>query len=494
MTVESGVMRFGAYIPRNRLQRGAVYAANAWFASGLKGLAKGERAIANWDEDCITMAVEAARDALDGVDRTSVGALSLASTTLPFADRSNAGIVKEALNLPDAVSALDVTGSQRAGSSSLLQALKAAQAGGAPQLCLASELRKARPASEGELTQGDAAAAMLVGSEDLIARFVGAHSVTIDFVDHYRAAGMDFDYGWESRWIRDAGYTAMIGGAIADALSAFAIDGAAIDRLIVPVAARGVPAALAKSAGIRAEAVADTLSATVGDSGVAHPLLMLCAALEEAGPGEKILVAAFGQGVDLLLFETTDRISSHSGGRGVRGALARGVKDDNYLRFLFHRGLLDLDRGMRAEADQKQPATTLWRNRKAVLGLVGGRCTKTGTVQFPPSDIGVNPNDRTVGTQEDYPLAEREARILTYTADNLTYSPAPPSYYGMIDFDGGGRMVAEFADVDESDVEVGRKVRMMFRIKAVDEQRHFVRYFWKAVPVDGGAREETSHG
>jgi 3-hydroxy-3-methylglutaryl CoA synthase len=199
MNAETGILSFGAYIPRGRLQRAAVYAANAWFAGGLKGLAKGERAIANWDEDSITMAVEAGRDALTGVDRTTVGSVSLASTTLPFIDRLNAGVVKEALTLPDAVGAADSTGSLRAATSALIQSLKAASAGGAPHLAIASEMRKARPASEGELVNGDAAAAVLVGQGELIARFRGSYSTTIDFVDHYRSAGMDFDYAWETR-------------------------------------------------------------------------------------------------------------------------------------------------------------------------------------------------------------------------------------------------------------------------------------------------------
>jgi uncharacterized OB-fold protein len=65
----------------------------------------------------------------------------------------------------------------------------------------------------------------------------------------------------------------------------------------------------------------------------------------------------------------------------------------------------------------------------------------------------------------------------------LTYSPDPPAYYGMIEFDGGGRMMAEFTDADAEVIEVGREMRMMFRIKSVDERRGFVKYFWKAVPV-----------
>ena len=100
MSSDVGILTFGAYIPRKRLQRSAIHAANAWFAPGLGGLAKGECAIADWDEDSVTMAVEAARDTLVGIDRAQVGSLSLASTTLPFVDRLNSGIVKEALNCP----------------------------------------------------------------------------------------------------------------------------------------------------------------------------------------------------------------------------------------------------------------------------------------------------------------------------------------------------------------------------------------------------------
>jgi uncharacterized OB-fold protein len=210
---------------------------------------------------------------------------------------------------------------------------------------------------------------------------------------------------------------------------------------------------------------------------------MLVAALEQATPGERIMLVGFGQGVDLILLEVTDAIGQLAPRRGVKGSLARGVQDQNYLRYLFHRGLLDLDRGMRAEVDQKQPATTLWRNRKAVMGLIGGRCTKSGAIQFPKSDVSIIANGHSVGTQEDYPLAELTAKIVTYTADSLTYSPAPPNYYGLIDFEGGGRMLTEFTDVEADEVEVGREVGMMFRIKAVDEIRDFTKYFWKAVPV-----------
>jgi uncharacterized OB-fold protein len=193
-------------------------------------------------------------------------------------------------------------------------------------------------------------------------------------------------------------------------------------------------------------------------------------------------VLGFGQGVDILVFEATEALAKLPARRAVTGSLARKYADSNYTRWLAHRGRLDLDKGIRAELDQKQPSTTLWRHRKGTLGLIGGRCTKTGTVQFPKSDISVNPNDRAQGTQEDYPLAEIPAKLMTFTADSLQYSPSPPVYYGMVDFEGGGRLIAEFADVFEEPA-VGTDMQMVFRIKAVDEVRSFTKYFWKAAPV-----------
>jgi 3-hydroxy-3-methylglutaryl CoA synthase len=478
---ETGILAYGAYVPITRLQRSAIHAANGWFAGGLRGLAKGEKAIANWDEDAITMAVEAARDCLDGWDRGLLDSVTLASTTLPYADRQNAGVAKEALNLPDAVGAMDVAGSQRAGTSSLIALLKGAAE--RPALHLAAERSTPTPASEREMTAGDAAAAILVGKGRPVARLIGSHSVTMDFVDHFRESGESQDYDWEPRWVRDEGFAAIMIPAIGNALKSFGRTAGEITHFIAPIAVRGVPEMVAKKLGIAPEAIADTLKDRVGHAGSAQPTLLLASVLEKAKPGELILVTSFGQGCDVMLFEVTQAITEVRPRLGVSGWIQRRIESANYMKYLFHRGLLSLDRGMRAEHDSKTALTALWRNRKAVLGLVGGRCTRTGTVQFPKTEVSVNSNDRAVRTQEDYPLAEVPAKVMTFTADSLTYSPDPPNCYGNVEFVGGGRMMAEFTDFAPEELDVDKDLRMMFRIKSFDENRHFRRYFWKAAPA-----------
>src|SRR5690606_10183770 len=111
-----GLTGFGGYIPRLRLQRKAVAQANAWIAPNFLGKGKGERSMANWDEDAITMAVEAARDLLGpDDDRSHVDALYFGSTTMPFKDRLNSGIIAAALPLEASRPALAVAPRRRSG-------------------------------------------------------------------------------------------------------------------------------------------------------------------------------------------------------------------------------------------------------------------------------------------------------------------------------------------------------------------------------------------
>jgi hydroxymethylglutaryl-CoA synthase len=474
-----GILAFGAYVPQRRLSRRAITEANQWFNPALKAQAKGERAMAGWDEDSVTMAVEAARDALAGRSRDGIAALRFASTTFPFLDRLNSGLVSEALALPSDISALDIAASQRAGTS----ALAAALAGGGETLVVAAEKRGTLAASPLEMACGDGAAAILVGEGEPVARLIASATVTADFVDHYRTIESGHDYQWEERWIRDAGYLEIVPPVIARCLAAAGLAGSDVTQFCMPAILPKVADTVARAAGIAPAAVRDNLAAVCGDTGAAHPLLLLAATLEEAKPGDRILVVGFGQGADALLFEVMPAAAKAQPRLGVRGHLARRREETNYARFLAFNDVVAIERGMRAEADKLTPLSALWRNRAAVTGFIGGCCATCGTVQFPKSRVCVNPNCHAVDSQAPHPFADKIGRINSHTADRLTYSPDPPACYGMIQFEGGGRWMMDFADIDPEALEVGQPMRMMFRIKDIDGQRGFRRYFWKAAPA-----------
>lgn len=479
----AGIVGYGAYIPRLRIPRESIVAANVWMNPALAGLARGERSMTNWDEDSITLAVEAARDAMAGHERVAITGISLASTTMPFADRQNSAIVAGALRLPDGIGAADRTGSLRAGTGALADALAAAHDEDGLALCIAADTRQARPASVQELGFGVGAAALFVGQKGVIAEHLGTYSRTEDFIDHFRPEGERFDYVWEERWAREQGFLRIIPEAIAGLLAETGVTADAIDHLLVPVMVRGVAQGVAKATGIPETALRDQLAANCGDTGTAHPLLMLAHALEDAKPGEKILLCGFGGGCDALLFEATDAITGYRPPRGVTGSLARRREEPNYMKFLTFNGLLDVEKGLRADEDKWTALSALHRNRDFLTAFMGGHCTQCGTLQIPKTRVCVNPNCGAHNTQEDEPFAEKPASVMSWTADRLAYSIDPPAHYGMVQFEGGGRLMSDFTDVDPDAVAVDMPVRMVFRIKDRDEQRGFVRYFWKAAPA-----------
>ncbi len=218
---------------------------------------------------------------------------------------------------------------------------------------------------------------------------------------------------------------------------------------------------------------------------------MLVHALEAAAPGDRILVVGFGQGCDVLLFQATGALEACARPAGIGRSLARGKSESNYQKYLAFNDLVKMDKGLRAEVDRQTPLSTLYRKRDMLLGLVGGRCRICGTMQFPKSRICVNPNCNAFHSQDDQSFADFPARVLSWSADYLTYSPDPPAYYGMVQFDPGGRLMADFTDVDRGAVEIGMNMRMVFRVKERDAQRGFVRYFWKAAPAGAPAQAKS---
>ena len=487
-----GITSFGAYIPRLRLDRMSIFQSMGWFAPAVVMVAQGERSMCNWDEDSLTMAVAAARDCLIGVDRSQIDGLYLASTTLPFADRQNAGIVATALNLRSAILTADFTASQKAGTGALITALDAVKGGERRQvLVAAADRRETKTAYFYEMWFGDGAAALCVGDEHVIAEFLGSHSVSYDFVDHYRAAGEKYDAMWEERWARDEGYAKIIPEAVNGLMHKLGITMDDVDQLVFPCFFKAEHRKIAATLGAGKDKLADNLHDVCGETGTAHSLLMLTKALETAKPGDRILVAGFGQGCNALYFKVTENILDLKERDSVKGCLENRKTIDNYPKFLTFRNLIQTEMGIRAEAPARTAMTALWRKRQMLLGLVGGRCEACGTAQFPKMDICVNPGCGALRTQQDYEFADVPATIKTFTADLLAVSVDPPHCYGMIQFDGGGRFMADFTDCTMEDLEVGLPMRMVFRKRSQNQEGGFVNYFWKATPAPG-ARERMN--
>src|ERR1700752_4689488 len=149
-----GITSYGAYVPMLRLPLAAI-------GGGAVKPGGPEKAVANWDEDAITMAVAAAIDCLRGVDRASVDAVLFASPSYPFKEKQGAAIIAKALDLRRDVYTSDVGDSLRAGTNALRAGLDAIKAGSAKRvLVVVGDVRMAAPRSAMEPNLGDAAAAL----------------------------------------------------------------------------------------------------------------------------------------------------------------------------------------------------------------------------------------------------------------------------------------------------------------------------------------------
>ncbi|VEN73820.1 Short-chain dehydrogenase [Candidatus Desulfarcum epimagneticum] len=485
-----GITSYGAYIPRLRLDRMSIVSAMGWFAPAIMMVAQGERSMCGWDEDSVTMAVAASRDCLAGQDKGGLDAVYLASTTLPFADRQNAGILASGLNLRNDLITSDFTGSQRVGAAALISALESVKSGEKDHILVtATDKRETKAAYFYEMWFGDGAASLLTGRENVIAEYKGSYSVSYDFVDHYRAADRKFDYMWEERWARDAGYAKIVPEAVNGLFDKLGISMDDVDKLIYPCFFKGDHRKIAAKLGAGPEKLVDNLHDVCGETGAAHPFLMLASVLDEAKPGDRIIMAGYGQGCSALYFEVTEHILNLPERKGFKGTLENKKALDNYPKWLKYRDLIQTEMGIRAEAPTQTAMTVLYRKNKMILGLVGGRCSECGTRQFPKMDICVNPSCGAVGTQKDFEFADEPAKIKTFTADMLSISVDPPAMYGLIQFDNGGRFMADFTDCVQDELKVGLPVTLEFKRKGVDAERGMVNYFWKAVPVPGAAEK-----
>jgi uncharacterized OB-fold protein len=349
-------------------------------------------------------------------------------------------------------------------------------------MLLAAERRVARPASAQEMLSGDGAAGVLVGPGPAIATPLASSTVLADFVDHFRATGEAYDYGWEERWVRDAGYMTLAVDAMGQCLAKAGIRADQVTHFAMPAPIPRINEMIAKRAGVRPDAIVATDFDSVGDLGCAQPLAMLDIALRTAAEGDLILVVAFGSGCDALLLRRT-------GARCTGPVPGDGRSESSYLKYLSFTGQIALEWGMRAEMDNKTALTAAWREGAMIAHFEAGCCTRCGTVQFPRASLCVNPRCRAAESQEPKSLADVPARVLSHTSDWLAYSPSPPLQFGHIDFEGGGRVLMEIVDAEPDELAVGTPVRMAYRIKDFDHKRGFRRYFWKATPLRDSRKE-----
>lgn len=467
-----GITAYGAYIPRYRMGREVFR--QAW---GMQ-YSPGERAIAYYDEDSLTMAHAAAADCFSPATPTP-DALFLASTTLPYKEKSLSSLLVTVMNLPRTVRTADFTDSLRAATAAMSSALDAVKSGSAQKvLVTTADCRMGIPTSAREQLFGDGAAAFLIGSEGVLAEFEACHSVSTEITDVWRKNGDPFVTGWEDRWAILYGYQAPLREAIRGLLKKSGRTPKDFSRVILPAPDYRSHQELVRSLGFDPKTQAqDPLFGTVGAAGAAHAAMMLVSALESAKLGERILLANYGNGADAFILRVTENIQKFKPLRGMAGHLTSKRPLCSYERFLRWRGLVEVE-GSRRQQPFSSP-TVLYRESRWLLPLQGSRCRQCGLVDFPPQRVCYQ-----CGSKDAFdliPLASA-GKVFTYTEDYLT-GAAFEEFAGtvVLDLDGGGRFRTLTSEAEAGETRIDMPMELVFR--KIHEGAGYNNYFWKARPV-----------
>jgi 3-hydroxy-3-methylglutaryl CoA synthase len=431
----------------------------------------GEKAVANHDEDSLTLAVNASL-AIEDAGRAD--AVVFATTSSPWGEKQGAATIAAVLDLPVTARTMDVTQTLRAGTSAVLTALDAIASGSATcVLVAAADCRLGEPESAAEQSFGDAGAAVLVGGSPGIAEIVATHTLADDFLGSWRTRRQEFARGGQGAFEAKYGYARVLVEAAKAVLAKAQVAPSALATVILPTPNPRAPLAVARALGLDAKKqLADGLWMTVGDSGAAQPLLMLTAALERAQAGDLILACGYGEGADAILLRAT----------GARVAVAASVAQQvevkrtlpSYGRYARFRRLVRKESGA---GDQSSPVIA-FRDRRELLPLTGGKCPACGTVQFPKHRVCIECSH--TGGLEETRLARRGV-LFTFTNDYMFESPDPPTAHAVVDLDGGGRLYLQLTDCDAERVAIDMPLELTFR--RLHEGGGFNNYFWKARPA-----------
>ncbi len=464
----AGIVSYGAYVPTYRLPRDLI--GQEWGTPSLGG----ERAIANYDEDSLTLAVNASVDALGGRDPQQLAGVFFASTTSPYREKQAAVTVATVLDAKSEIRTMDFTDTLRAGTSALLTALDLVQAGQQLLVC-SGDSRIGEPDTQQEQNYGDAGGAILIGTENVLAEVVGTYTLSQEFLGTWRTGEQDYLRSFPGGFENKFGYNRFVASAVKGVLDRCNLSAQDITNAAIAGPSQRAMQGALRGLGLDVNSqVQDTFWNTIGDSGTAQPLVLLAAVLERSKPGDLILVAGYGDGGDAAIFRVTDTIAEYQLVRSVYSQIEVKRTMSSYGKYARFRKLMKKDY---STEDQSTPVVLL-RDKNEILPLHGGKCPSCGMTQFPIHRICVECGHR--DGLEEVKLT-RTGKLFTFTHDYLTQTPDPPTTHAVIDLDGGGRVFVQMTDCESERVAIGMSLELTFR--KYHEGFGIKNYFWKARPI-----------
>ncbi|MHA1232167.1 MAG: OB-fold domain-containing protein [Candidatus Helarchaeota archaeon] len=479
------IKSWGTYLPGYKLPRKKI--AEAWDFPSLPGT----KSVSNYDEDSITMAVEAGLECLKGIDPSTIDGLFFASTTAPYAEKLNASFITQVLDLNNDILTNDFLGTTRAATTALRVAYDTIKSGDANNiLIVSSDKRDPEPLTMYEYAFGDGASALLISNDPGVASIEGYYSVNENTVGPYRRSFDEFVRTFEIKVETKLNYLNAMSRAFKGLMERFELTSDKINKAVYYAPDPRFHGILAKTMKFDKKAVVDTFWMDISNIGTPLAFLMLATVFEKTKEGQNVLLGGYGDGADAFYLITTDKSKEIAKDRmRVKKRIRKQKTMDNYNTYLKNRYLIKSKKPRTRKASPVQ----VWREVDRVHKLYGIKCKSCGTVQYPNWRACM-----VCGAKDNWELYKlpRHGKIYTFTLDHLIdaeyfETPVPRC---VIDVDGGGRILLDMTDCNPYEVKIGDEVDIVFRKMHeggdLEQHQNMIGYYYKCKPSVKKKEEE----
>jgi len=331
------------------------------------------------------------------------------------------------------------------------------------------------------MSLGDGAGALLIGKKGVIAEINQFYSVYRDIQDIWRSDKDQFIRSAEDRFAMDEGYSASMIETISGLLKQSKLTPKDFAKAALYSPNPRQLGAVAQKLGFDAKTqVPDVLHAAVGDTGSAMSIMSLIAVLEDANPGERLLMASYGNGTDVFVLKATDLITGARTTRGIKKNISSKSMISNYNKILRWQEMVQTQPAARPPVEERQPSPAAqWRDSQWEGRLTGTKCTNCGTPQYPKQRVCINCNAK--DQMEPYTFFDKPAKVFSFSHDYVMQTTEPPVTVTVVDFEGGGRIMCDMTDRDPDSIKVGLPLEMTYR--RVYYVGGIYNYWWKCRPI-----------
>ncbi len=312
-----GIVGYGAYVPSYRIKTEKI--TEVWGGDPeriISGLGIIEKAVPAIDEDSTTIAVEAARNAVRhaGIDAQALGAIYVGSESKVYAVKPTATIVAEAIGAgPKNLTAADLEFACKAGTAGIQMLMGMVKAEMIETgMSIGTDTAQGRPGDALEYSAGAGGAAFIIGNDkDSIAIIENTYSFTTDTPDFWRRPHADYpSHG--GRFTGAPAYFKHIINATQGMFEKLGTTQADYDYVVFHQPNAKFPLEVAKKMGIPQEKITlGLLTPIIGNTYSGAVMLGLANILDNAKPGDRILMTSFGSGAgsDSFSIKVSDKIN-----------------------------------------------------------------------------------------------------------------------------------------------------------------------------------------